>query len=195
MLKWVKNLTYKIENHAANAGLLYRIAQRYYANVIEKEAVLANMTSADHVLCIGGGMCPFTAILFHQVTGAKVTVIDNNLLCIPKAQQVIERLGIGESVKVLYKDGGCSELDYSQYSVIHLALQVSPMEQVFFQVEQRALPGTRLLMRRPKKHLDKMYCSLFHNELPHRPYTTHKSRNIGSTLLYTKQIEAAGALA
>ena len=195
MLKWIKELTYKIEDRAANAGLLYRIARRYYANVIEKESVLANITSADHVLCIGGGMCPFTAILFHQVTGAKVTVIDNNLLCIPKAQQVIARLGIGESVKVLYKDGGCSELDYSQYSVIHLALQVSPIEQVFSHVKQHALPGTRLLMRRPKIYLDNMYCRLSHNELSHRPYITHKSRNIGSTLLYTKQMEVAGAFA
>ena len=193
MLKWIKNLTYKIENRAANAGLLYRIARRYYASVIEKEAVLANITSTDHVLCIGGGMCPFTAILFHEITGAKVTVIDNNLLCIPKAQQVVERLGIGESVKVLCEHGGCSELDYSQFSVIHLALQVSPIEQVFSQVEQLALPGTRLLMRRPKKHLENMYCRLSYSELTYNPYTTHKSRNIGSTLLYTKQAEATGA--
>jgi len=175
--KWIKDLTYIIENRAANAGLLYRIARRYYTNVIEKEAILANITSADHVLCIGGGMCPFTAILLHQVTGAKVTVIDNNMLCIPKAVQVTERLDISESVQVICKDGGCPELDYSQYSVVHLALQVSPMEQVFSHVAGHVRPGTRLLMRRSKK--------LSGGTLSCRPYITHKSRNIGSTLLYT----------
>jgi len=195
MLGWIKGLTYKIENRASRAGLFYNIARRYYKDVIEKESILANITSSDHVLCIGGGMCPFSAILFHQLTGARVTVIDNNSLCIPKAQDIINRLGIDKYVQVLFQYGGSEDLDYSQYSVIHLALQVSPMEQVFSQVEKQALSGTRFLMRRPTKHFDDMYCQMSCNTLTCGPYITHKSRNIGSTLLYTKQVELAEASA
>ncbi|MCL1843355.1 MAG: hypothetical protein FWF79_06040 [Defluviitaleaceae bacterium] len=177
-------LTQKIENLAAKSGLLYRFAKGYYINVIKKEAVLANITHDDNLLCVGGGTCPFSAILFHQVTGAKVTVIDNNSLCVPKARRVIKQLGLEKHVSVFCKDG--TEADYAGYTVIHLALQVSPMESVFTQAEKLSAPGTRLLIRRPKKHLNCLYCKSFKNLLSRSPYTTHKSRSIGSTLLYTK---------
>jgi len=194
MLSRISALTYKIESHASKLGWLYRIANRYYRCVIEKETVLAGITNADHVLCIGGGMCPFSAILLHQATGANVTVIDNNSLCIPKARQVISRLNLDSRVEVLYRDGIDDDFDYSKYSVIHLALQVTPMHKVFSRVVKRALPGTRLLLRRPRKHLSSMYSQMFDNSLALRPYITHKSRNIGSTLLYTKQDELSEAL-
>jgi tRNA A58 N-methylase Trm61 len=180
----ITNLTYKIECHAAQAGTVYQWASQYYRDVIEKEAILANITSDDHVLCIGGGICPFSAILFHQITGAKVTVIDNNAECIPKAEDVINKLGIGEHVRVLLQDG--ADVDLAGFSVIHLALQVSPMDTVFKEVEQKSTSGTRLLVRQPKKSLDAMYSAISHEALATCPYVTHKARNIGSTLLYTK---------
>jgi len=170
---FIKRLTYKIENRAAKAGLFYRLASQYYKDVIEKEVVLAGITANDNVLCIGGGMCPFSAILIHQLTGAKVTVIDNNSMCIPKARHIIKCLGLSKYVNVICSDG--RDFDYREYSVIHLALQVSPMDKVFAQVKEKAAPGTRLLMRRPKKYFrDK------------QPYITHKTRNIGSTMLHIK---------
>jgi len=173
MLGLIKNLTYKIENRAANAGMFYRFASQYYRDVIEKEVVLAGINANDNVLCIGGGMCPFSAILIHQLTGARVTVIDNNSTCIPKAKQIIKRLGLSKYVGVVCGDG--RDFDYQEYSVIHLALQVSPMDKVFALVKEKAAPGTRLLMRRPKKYFkDK------------QPYITHKTRNIGSTMLHVK---------
>ena len=184
MLKWVTHFTRKLEAQAANAGLVYRFASRYYREIIEKEAVLAGITAKDHVLCVGGGVCPFSAILFHQLTGAKVTVVDNNAACIPKAQQLIRRLGLGNHVHVHYGDG--ANLHYSEYTVVHLALQVSPLESVISQVEKRLAPGARLMVRRPKKQLCGLYCDCGASEnlLQHCPYTTHKARNVGSTLLY-----------
>jgi len=186
MKNWIRHFTYKIEARAANAGWLYRLARRYYTGVIEREAALANITAADHVLCIGGGMCPFSAILIHEITGARVTVIDNNHVCIPLAQQVVQRLGLEESIRVVCADGLNADIDFSLYTVVHLALQVSPMAAVFSQVEARVAAGTRLLVRRPKKALDALYCTLSRHALAHSPYTLHKSRNIGATLLYTK---------
>ena len=190
MLRWITDFTYKVESLAAKAGVVYRLACHYYQDVIRKEAVLANITRDDHILCVGGGMCPFSAILFHQLTGAKVTVIDNKTACIPKAKGVVDRLGLREYVRVLCRDGADTQLSLSEYSVVHLALQVSPMEHVFSQVEKGVLPGTKLLVRRPKKTLDSAYSRLrLPNALLARcPYTTHKkARNIGSTLLYVKQ--------
>ena len=184
----VTALSQKIEDWAFETEIVYKLAARYYHDVIEREVVLANITKDDHILCIGGGICPFSAILLHQTTGAKVTVIDNNDKCVPKAVKIIERLGISKYVKVLYQDGGNCGLDFSKYSVVHFALQVCPMECVFSYVEGRVVPGTKLLIRRPKRKLGKFYSGLTSPLLHNCPLTTHKkARNIGSTLLYVKQ--------
>jgi len=193
MLQWITDFTYKIENQAVEVGLVYKFACEYYREVIYKEIILASITAKDHILCIGGGMCPFSAILFHQITGAKVTVADNNETCIPKAGSVIDKLRLSENIRVVHQDGACEKACFSQYSVVHLALQVSPMEQVFSAVEKKIMPGTRLLVRRPKKQLDNMYSEVCGNTLDCCPYTTHKSRNIGSTVLYIKSDKAGAA--
>lgn len=186
MLKWVTALTYKIENKATKAGLVYKLARKYYLDVVQKEIALANITAKDHILCIGGGMCPFSAVLFHQLTGAKVTVIDNNEDCIQKARQFIADLGLSEQIRVFCQDGDSTDIMFADYSVVHLALQVCPMEQVLVSVERQMAPGTRLLVRRPKNHLHSMYSKFTNALFACCPYAVHKSRNIGSTALYIK---------
>ena len=182
----VTNFTYKIEDKASEVSTVYQLACKYYKNVVEREAALANITDKDHILCIGGGICPFTAILFHQHTGAKVTVIDNNKDCIPKARQVIKRLGIDERVHVHLQDGANAETDLSEYSVIHMALQVDPIDHVFYQIEKQSAPGAKLLIRRPKKALGSGYSEFQSEHLSYCAYVSHKDCNIGSTFLYVK---------
>jgi len=148
---------------------------------------LADVTKDDHILCIGGGICPFSAILFHQSTGAKVTVIDNNEACIPLAERVIERLGLGEYVYVHHQDGACDGVCLSDYSVIHMALQVDPIEYVFSQIEKNAAPGTKLLIRRPKTALRAVHGKLQEKLVSCCAYVSHNARNIGATFLYVKE--------
>ncbi|MCL2198499.1 MAG: hypothetical protein FWB80_06220 [Defluviitaleaceae bacterium] len=167
------NVTRKIESQAIKTGFVYKLACKYYHSVVRKEIDLANITQDDHILCIGGGVCPFTAILFHQKTGARVTVIDNNEKCVQKARKIIARLGIGDKVHVRHKEGSSKDIMFADYTVVHFALQVFPMEEVFTSVEKRVVPGTRLLVRRPKA------CCL----LPSCPCVIHKARNIGSTAI------------
>jgi len=188
MQRWITGLTQKIERQASESRLVFGLASQYYRDVIEKEIVLARITEHDHILCIGGGVCPFSAILFHQSTGAKVTVIDSDETCIPKAQQVIDRLGLGGHIRVFCQDGGSAELSFAEYSIVHFALQVSPMERVFSHAEKHAVPGTRLLVRMPKNHLSNLYSPLSACMMARCPYVAHKkARNIDSTLLYIKR--------
>lgn len=187
MLQWITDLTYRIESLAAELGAVYKVASRYYQDVIEKESIMASITQDDHILCIGGGVCPFSAILFHQATGAKVTAIDSNAECIPIARQVIDGLGIGDEVRVICQEGS-EAADLTQYSVIHLALQITPMDEVFSQVAKQAADGTRILIRRPKKSIDGAYSELPSPLLERCPYVEYKQAgNIGSTLMYIKQ--------
>jgi len=192
MLGSITKLTQKIEYLAAEKSLVYHIASRYYKDVIKKEISLANITQDDRILCIGGGFCPFSAILLHQTTGAKVTVIDNNSVCIPKAREVIGRLGLSEAIHLECQEGCCKDLSVSQFTIVHFALQVTPMEYVFAEVEKKARPGTKMLIRRPKGHLNKMYCKLSKTVLACCRYIRHnRPCNIGSTYLYIKESAAA----
>jgi len=188
MPRRIIGFTQIIECFASKSKLFFWLASQYYRNVIQKEAVLANITSDDHILCIGGGVCPFSAILFHQMTGAKVTVIDNCNECVMEAQKVINRLGLGEYVHAIWQDGGSIEFSLSDFSVVHFAMQVCRMEYVFPHVRKQAVFGTRLLVRRPKKCFNMLYSQLTGAELNCCKHIVHqKACNIGRTLLYIKQ--------
>lgn len=188
MSLWMTNLTQKIESIASETGIVYRLVSGYYHDIVQKEIALAGITSSDRILFIGGGMCPISAILLHQSTGARVTVIDNNISSIPKARQIVNRLGLDEHIRVLCREGGSAQLLYSEYSVVHLALQVFPLEHVFSQVERQISTGTKLLVRRPKRHLVGLYSQFSDSALTLCEQIAHKKiYNIGSTLLYIKQ--------
>jgi len=178
----ITTITQRIESLASRTGVLYRLVEKYYVDMVKKEAGLAGIGKDDRILCIGGGCCPFSAILFHRMTSAKVTVVDNNKDCIPKARKVIERLGLSEHIRVVLQDGCAS--DIKDYSVIHLALQVDPMQQVISDVERRMSPGAKLLVRQPKKQLRGMYSKFSNATLDCCSSITHKSRSVGSTFLY-----------
>ncbi|MCL2842973.1 MAG: rRNA adenine N-6-methyltransferase family protein [Oscillospiraceae bacterium] len=186
MPQWITTLTQKIERLATKTAAVYWIASQYYRTVIEREIALANITESDRILWIGGGVCPLSAILIHQITGAKVTVIDNDPQCIPHAEQMVARLGLDEHIQVLCQDGLHLDLPLSEYSVIHFALQVSPMDCVFACVDEQAAAGTRMLIRRPKKQLGKLYSRWTASLSTYCQSVAHKARNMDSTLLYTK---------
>jgi len=182
----ISTFTQKIESIAVKVKPVYWMVSKYYRDIVQKEIDLANITDKDHILCVGGGICPSSAILLHQSTGAKITVIDNNELCVSKAQEAIGRMGLGLHIRVMCQDGGCDKLPLGDYSVVHIALQVSSY--VFSQIEKRAAHGTKLLVRRPKKGLYKLYSHMASHFCEHCRHTVHKrARNVGTTLLYVKQ--------
>ena len=188
MVRKIIGLTHGIESLASRSKLFYLAASKYYRNVIENEALLADISMDDHILCIGGGICPFSAILFHQLTGAEVTVIDNCMECVSEAEQIINRMGLDKYVHAVYQDGGSIGFSLSKFSVIHFALQVFPMEFVFPRIKRQVLPGTKILVRRPKNCLNMMYSQFTGSLLTCCRHIAHqKACNIGRTLLYVKQ--------
>jgi len=192
MLSSITRLTQKIEYFASEKNLIFHLVSRYYHDVVRREVDLANITKDDNILCIGGGFCPFSAILLHQKTGAKVTVIDSNSICIPKAREVVQRLGLDDHIHLECQEGCCKGLSLEEFTIVHFALQITPMEYVFAEVEKKVNPGTRLLIRRPKEHLSKMYCKLSKTVLACCRFISHnKPCNIGSTYLYVKESTAA----
>ena len=184
------NITYitqKIEHLAVKTRPVYWLLGKYYKNIVNNEVALASITKNDHVLCVGGGICPASAILLHKSTGAKITVIDNCQQCIQKATEVISKLGLNGSITMLHKDGACDDLELDKFTVVHFAAQVTPMWHVVQQIEARVKAGTKLLVRRPKQGIAKLYSCLAPGFCKDCPLVKHNGPcNLGSTLLYVK---------
>lgn len=172
-----------MEQLAAKNILVYQAMSLYYKKLIREEIALADIKSTDRILCIGGGPCPFSGILLHEYTGAHVTIVDNDYCCVCIARQLISKLGYTESIEVLYGDG--NDISPKDYTVIHMAVQVNPIQQVFCSLKRKCPYGARILVRVPKKGLKKFYSaddfSLFRNCCKK---AVHNWRNIDSTALF-----------
>lgn len=191
MVLKITKTTQKIERLAVKSKLVFNIASRYYRGIIKKEIALANITSGDNILCIGGGYCPFSAYLFYKATGAKVTVIDNDILCVEGAKRVVEKMGLAGGIHVLELDGSSEDLKLEEFSVIHFAVQVEPIQEVFLNIKSLAKCGQKLLIRRPKKHLEENYSLLDGDILAVSAFITHgRFCNVGKTIMHIAESNA-----
>lgn len=192
MVKIIPKITGFLERLAAKNTSVYRTISQYYKSLVKDEVALANIKSTDKVLFIGGGQCPFSGILLHEYTGARVTIIDNDDYCVRMSRELIQDLGYSDVIDVLHSDG--KDISPEDYSVIHIAVQVSPMEQVFSNLKKGCSKGAKILVRLPKRTLTKFYSindtSVFNNYCGR---VIHNWKNVGSTALFIKTGAELGA--
>lgn len=117
----------------------------YYEKRVSMELEAAYVRRGDRVLCIGGGPCPFTAVYIHKLTGAHVTVIDNNLAAVQTGNRFINKLNLCSAITYLHADG--EKVDLDGFSLVHVALQVTPREKVVRHIQKCAAPHAQILVR------------------------------------------------
>ena len=182
------SMTKLVEKMASKSVHLCKTINLYYRSIIRREIALADIRSTDHVLFIGGGPCPCSAILIHEMTGARVTVIDYDISCINCSHNLINKLGYSESIRSICKNG--SEIESLQsmpYTVILVAAQVDTLDKVFNRIRNKSLHGTKILVRIPKQKLKKHYYGAHKMILKNIPRTLHTAiNNLESTCLYVK---------
>jgi 16S rRNA A1518/A1519 N6-dimethyltransferase RsmA/KsgA/DIM1 with predicted DNA glycosylase/AP lyase activity len=154
----ITKFTQKVELWATKSKLIYFLMSVYYRMMVKREVTLANVSQNDRVLCIGGGVCPYTAILINKYTRSKVTVIDNDNACIEKSRKFLRRLGL-DGIEIVHADG--KHVCCRDYTVIHIAMQITPKELIIDEVLKKAKEGTRVLVRQPKSVLENLYCPLY----------------------------------
>lgn len=163
---------------------MQRLMLAYYRPIVEKEVGLSRVNQWDNILCVGGGFFPCTAILFHQLSGATVTVIDNDINAVKTAQKLIAKLGLAAHVRARHSDG--VEICAQDYDIIHIAMQISPKEAVFHQVHDTARRQAKILVRNPKAHLERGY-QPFKTACQQRAFIRQSSfSNIATTGLYVR---------
>lgn len=144
-----------LEKKMGKYGFLQNILLSYYRPIVRKEVELGKVTQNLQVLCVGGGYFPCTAILFHQLSGATVTVLDNDLEAVEVAKDLVARLGLEE--KVLVRHSEAMETTASAFDVVHIAMQVAPKEDVFNHLHGTMTEKSKILIRTPKQHLERGY--------------------------------------
>ncbi len=171
-----------LEKNMARNLNLQKIIFTYYRPIVKKEVELAQVRLGQKVLCVGGGYFPATAILFHQLSGAKVTVIDNDIEAVESAHKLVVKLGLEHFVTVIHSDGIHSSS--GDFDVIHIAMQVSPKEEVFHQLRTTLRDHAKLLIRTPKQHLERGYQPF--QEMTETWVTQVRYSNIQRTMLYVR---------
>lgn len=134
---------------------LAKLCMNYYNNIVKEEINLAQIKSEDRVLFIGGGAIPSTAYRIHQFTGAKVDVIDKDRCAVKLAKKLTGLLGLQKSVHVFEADGKI--IDTKKYSVILVALQACPHQEILENVLEKAAANTRVVTRCPAHGLQAFY--------------------------------------
>lgn len=138
-------LTQVGERMALCLPLCLALLSLYYRDRVEKELHVANVKCGDRVLCIGGGPCPFTSIHIHKLTGAHITVIDNNIHAVRAGTKLIKDLGLLSAITFLHAEG--TTVDIVGYTLVHVAAQVTPRADVIRHIQRQSTPHTRILVR------------------------------------------------
>lgn len=179
--------TRKFEQAAVFSPILRIFCKMYYNKAVQREIELANITSDDRVLCIGGGPLPWTGIRIAQTTGAKVHVIDMDHRSVFYAKQAIEQCNLSGQIEVSIGNG--QQIDASEYTVTHVALQARPHDKILQNILKRAKSGNRVLMRFPHSRLNKFYEALPEDCLCDICESTKQNHStMSETLLFIKGV-------
>lgn len=175
------NITKKIEKNAINNKLIRNLLFSYYVPIVKKEILLSPIKCTDKLLFIGGGYIPCTAILFLKYTKANITVIDNDINALDNSKKLINKLNLN-NINIVHCDG--LDMDFSDFSVIHIAMQVEPLTEIFNKIYN--ISNSKIILRKPKDKLKKGYAT---ETLVVKPSKTIKQvcySNIKESCLYEK---------
>lgn len=155
MAKQKVHSTQSFERKTVTNPFLRSLMVKYYKPIVKREVKLANASPSDKILCIGGGYFPCTAVLFHKLTKATITVIDNDKDAVDGAVKLMEKLKLQNGVIVKHTDG--VDINPQDYDYVHIAMQISPKEEVFNKIYSSMAKGGKVMVRVPKKRVKNAY--------------------------------------
>ena len=167
----VAKMTNIIEKWMGKHPILIKLYGLYYNDVVEKEIKLGQIQSVDHVLCIGGGCLPYTAIKIAQETRATIKVIDIDEEAVQTARRVVAKVGLSDRIKITLASG--QGVDAAGFSVAHVALQATPHDEILENIFKTASTRIRILLRSPRKPMQSLYCTT------HEKYLCNCCKQIG----------------
>ncbi len=156
-----------------------------FVTLLRKEINLGSINKQDHVLFIGSGPIPITAILMHQFSSARVDCGEKNSASADLSKKVINKLGYTDSINIINQEG--VDIDCSQYSVILVALLAKPKDALLKSIWSKCKSNTRIICRTSDSIREAFYetteNSLFDKYSPKKKTNAKGDQTISSVLL------------
>lgn len=173
-----------IEHVSSGFKPLWRAYHELYREIVAQEIRLAAIESEDHILQIGCGAVPFTALHLAQQAGARVTAIDYDARAVKRARAVVARMNLAERITVECTKG-IAGLTPSHTGVL-VALQVRDKTGLYHAWHERSQPPQRIVFRQPQPAHAQEY-GLLHLALPPDGTVHYAMRTFRTSLLYRRR--------
>lgn len=124
-----------------------------YRQLIKRECHGAELKKGDKVVFLGSGPLPITPILFYQEHGVESVGIEKNPLYAELSQDIINRVGLGDHIKIVKGDHFSLPLR-QKYELLLLAYRAEPKEEIFAHLSKTLEEKARVAYRVPGKTSD-----------------------------------------
>jgi precorrin-6B methylase 2 len=118
---------------------------KMYQELVVKEIEMVGISQNDHVLIIGCGSLPITAILVASITNAEVTAIDKDNFAVKEANNYIRNHQLDARVKIEHADGEIYPL--KKFDVIYLSYGMKNIENIFKVIIKNTKKNSRIIFR------------------------------------------------
>lgn len=129
---------------AGSMGLSAYLLYERFRKLLKRELSLLP-AEPKNVLFIGSGPVPISALLVHDLTGAKVTCIDQNPQAVAVSRKLIAEMGFERSISV-YETLG-QEVVADKYDVVLVALLAKPKADILANIHRSIRPDGYVLCR------------------------------------------------
>jgi|GEM_PF-458381 GNAT superfamily N-acetyltransferase len=116
-----------------------------FETLLQRELALVRNGPPERILFIGSGPLPVSAIHMHYQTGSPVDCVDRDAGAVEISRQVIEKCGLGDSVRVFCDQG--ERYDVGEYDLILVALLAKPKKNILRNLRKRSKLDARILCR------------------------------------------------
>ena len=144
-MKLIPFVTKELEKVFSKSTMLVKLYSAFYKNIVKKEVKLAKINNNDSIIFIGGGSIPCTALQIASMTGANVKIIDVDPVAVERANKIISKLNLSHSVKVQLTSG--QNINAHDFSVIHIARQAMPHDEIIENITKKLSRDARILLR------------------------------------------------
>lgn len=111
----------------------------------KKEGEASGMNSTSHVLFVGSGAFPETALAYALTFNCHVTCLDYNVQAVSLSSKLIEKQGLHDKIRVLY--GNAVEFDYEGYTHIVIAALAHPKNDILTRICNTCKSAVNIICR------------------------------------------------
>jgi hypothetical protein len=142
--------------------------------LVRKEIALAAITPGSHILMIGSGYFPSTAIELAGQAGCRIDCVDFVAEAVAMSRKFIAKIGLDDRITIIHGRG--EERDCGQYDAVLVGCLAQPKREIMANLAATAAPHCRVVCRTTLGARSFMWKPVGPNELePYRPVRSFRA--------------------